>query len=133
MVSRDDIESYLIRMGLEHEEIDEGMFLVRSGSEDLPIVVHHSPPLLVLRLKVMDLPSDGEHLSQLYRTLLELNASDVVHGAYGIEEDELILSDTFQLDTLGFEDFQTSLESLQMAGSSHMDRIQTLASADVKG
>ena len=30
MVTRDDLESYLIRMGLDFEEVDEGMYLVQS-------------------------------------------------------------------------------------------------------
>ena len=136
MVGIEDVESFLIRMDLEYEEIDEGMFLVRSGEHSLPVVVHYTPPLLVLRLKVMDLPRDpeGDHgLGKLYRELLEFNAMDVVHGAYGIEETELILSDSLQLETLGFTDVQASLESLQMAASSHMDRIKSLASTKVEG
>jgi hypothetical protein len=133
MVSREDLESFLIRLDLEHEEIDEGMFLVRSGGEGLPIVVHHSPPLLILRLKVMDLPGGGAELGELYRTLLVLNATDMVHGAYGIEEGELILSDAMELETLDFVELQASLESLQIAASSHMEQIKSLAGAGVGG
>jgi hypothetical protein len=132
MVSRDDLESFLIRLDLDYEEIDEAMFLVRSGGEEVPIVVHLSPPLLILRLKVMDLPG-GADLSELYRTLLVLNATDIVHGAYGIEDGDLILSDTMELEALTFNQFQASMESLQMAASSHMERIRTLASAVVEG
>jgi hypothetical protein len=132
MVSRDDLESFLIRLDLDYEEIDEAMFLVRSGGEEVPIVVHLSPPLLILRLKVMDLPG-GADLSELYRTLLVLNATDIVHGSYGIEDGDLILSDTMELEALTFNQFQASMESLQMAASSHMERIRTLASAVVEG
>jgi len=80
----------------------------------------------------MDLPVDGSSREDLYRTLLELNAADVVHGAYGIEEGELILSHTFQLESLDFSDLQAALESLQMAASSHMEKIKSLASAPVE-
>jgi hypothetical protein len=132
MVTRDDLESFLIRMDVEHDEVAEGMYLVRSRTDDLPIVVNHSPPLLILRMKVMDLPVDGSSREDLYRTLLELNAADVVHGAYGIEEGELILSHTFQLESLDFSDLQAALESLQMAASSHMEKIKSLASAPVE-
>ena len=133
MVSREDLESFLIRLDLEHEEIDEGMYLVRSGGEGLPIVVHHTPPLLILRLKVIDLPKDARGLGELYRMLLELNATDLVHGAYGLEEGELILSDTMELESLEFIQLRASLESLQMAASSHMERIRSLLTADVEG
>ena len=133
MLTREDLESFLIRMDLEYEEIAEGMYLVRSREEKLPIVVHHSPPLLILRLKVMDLPEGGGSHEALFRTLLELNATDVMHGAYGIEEGDLILSHTFQLENLNFPELQAALESIQMAASSHMDRIRTLATAPVEG
>lgn len=127
MISREDLQSYLIRMDAEFEEVDDGMFLVHTDNNGAPIVVHHSDPLLLVRMKVMDLPDDSSGLAGLYETLLKLNASDVVHGAYGIEEGELILSDTLQLGNLDFEELQASLESVQLAATAHMSRIRTLA------
>jgi len=127
MVTREDLESFLIRMDLEYSEIEEGMYLVQHRNGEPPIVIHHSEPLLLLRLKVMDLPEGGENLTELFRTLLTLNATDVVHGSYGIEDGELILSDTLELETLDFVEIQASIESLQMAVSSHMERIKELA------
>lgn len=128
MVTTEDLESYLIRMDVDYQEVAEGMYLVRSRTDDLPIVVNHSPPLLIVRMKVMDLPREVD--SSLFRTLLELNATDLVHGAYGIEENELILSHTFLLETLDFQELQAALESVQMAASSHMERIRQLAPSE---
>ena len=133
MVTREDLENFLIGNNLDHEEVAEGMYIVRSRTDELPVVVNHSPPLLIVRLKIMDLPENGGNREELYRTLLELNATDVMHGAYGIEEGDLILSHTFQLETLSFPELQAALESIQMAASSHMDRIRTLATAPVEG
>jgi len=131
MVTREDLESFLIRMDLDWEEVDEEMFLVQSPSGG--VVVHLSDPVLLLRLKVMDLPANGAGLTDLYRCLLELNATDIVHGAYGIEEGELILSDTLELENLDFEELQASVESLQYAASSHLGRIKDLAGAADSG
>ncbi len=128
MVTRDDLESFLIRMDMDWNEVDEGMFLVQSPSGG--VVVHFSDPVLLLRMKVMDLPNGESDLGDLYRTLLELNATDIVHGAYGIENGELILSDTLELQTLDFEELQASVESLQYAAASHLGRIKDLAGAD---
>lgn len=134
MVSREDVEGFLIRMDLDYEEVDEGMFLAHSDNGGAGVVVHHSDPLLVLRLKMMDLPPEPEEeLIGLYRTLLELNATDIVHGAYGIEEGELILTDTLELENLDFTELQASIESLQLAASSHMGTIRELAEADSAG
>ena len=130
MVSREDVEGFLIRMDLDYEEVDEGMFLAHGDNGGAGVVVHHSDPVLVLRLKMMDLPAEPEdELTGLYRTLLELNATDIVHGAYGIEEGELILTDTLELENLDFTELQASIESLQLAASSHMGRIRDLAQA----
>jgi len=126
MVTRDDLESYLIRMDADFDEVDDGMFLVRTDNGGAPIVVHHSEPLLLVRMKVMDLPTDQQDLGGLYETLLRLNATDVIHGAYGIEAGELILSDTLQLGNLDFDELRASLESVQLAASSHVSRIQAL-------
>ena len=133
MVSREDLESYFIRMDAEYEEIAEGIYLVRSRSEGLRVVVDHSPPLLVLRLKVMDLEPGAGNREELFRTLLELNANDVIHGAYGLEENELVLTETLHLETMDFLELQAALESITLAASSHMERIRTLAAAPVEG
>jgi hypothetical protein len=132
MVTRDDLESFLIRMDLDFNEVDEGMYIVQTPNDGPPVVVHHSPPLLLVRLKVMDLP-EGSHLQELFRTLLVWNATDVVHGAYGIEEGDLVLTDTLELGTLDFPELQASLESMQMAASSHMETIKSLATAEQEG
>ncbi len=127
MLSREDLESFLIRMELEYEEVDEGMFLIRGENSGLPVVVHYSENLLLIRMHVMDMPEENEGSVDLYRTLLELNATDVVHGAYGIENGELILSDYLGLETLDFPELQASMESIGLAASAHMDRIRSLA------
>src|SRR5690242_15871379 len=98
MVTREDLESFLIQMDLEHQEVEPGMFLVQGRNSGLPMVVHHADSLLLIRLKLMDLPGGEDGKLELYKTLLELNATDVVHGAYGIEEKELIMSDTLELE-----------------------------------
>jgi len=132
MVTRDDLESFLIRMDLDFEEVDEGMFLIQPKNEGTPVVVHHTPPLLVARLKVMKLPEVRE-LDQLFETLLVWNATDVVHGAYGIEEGDLVLTDTLELETLDFPELQASLESMQMAAASHIKQIKELAGTGQEG
>ena len=131
MVTREDLESFLIRMDLDWNEVDEGMFLIKGQSGG--VVVHLSDPVLLVRRKVMDLPNGESDLGELYRALLELNATDVVHGAYGIEDGELILTDTLELQHLDFEELQASVESLQYAAASHLGRIKDLAGAADSG
>jgi len=123
MVTRDDVESYLHRMELEIEEIDEGMWVARNGTHGAGLVVNHSPPVLVFRAKVLDVPNDEKRSSQLFQRLLELNATDMVHGAYAIEEGDVILTEALELENLDFNEFQATVDSMQMALASHLEEL----------
>lgn len=123
MVTREDVESYLLRMQQEFEEVERGMWVVRAGGDGARLVVNHAPPLLLLRTKVLDVPGDQARCAELYRRLLELNAMDLVHGAYGIEEGDVILSDSLELENLDFNEFQASIDSMQLALASHLESL----------
>ena len=123
MVTREDVESFLLRMELEVEEVESGMWVSRTGDDGVSMVVHYSPPLLVLRTKVLDVPKDSTRCTELYRRLLELNATDLVHGAYGIEEDDIVLADSLELENLDFNEFQASVDSMQLAVASHLESL----------
>jgi hypothetical protein len=124
MVTREDIESFLIRAEVEFQELEEGIWYVHTGPSDAPeqpgVIVTLQTPVVVLRADIRDLPIDDEEQLQLYRRLLELNAKDLVHGAYGLEDGEIILSDTLELENLDFSEFRASLESLALAITSHL-------------
>ena len=127
MTSKEDLESYLLRMGVEHEELDDNMWLLKPA-ETAGVVVNFTPPVVLLRLKVMDLPAsaaDGK-LTAFYRRLLELNASDIVHGSYGIEGNEVVLSDALQLEDLDYSELRSSYESMVMAATSHVSALAEL-------
>jgi hypothetical protein len=126
MISREDFESFMIRMELDFEEIGESLWIVdpdRSGRAS--VVVSYSPPLVVMRSAVREIPGDEKERLALYGRLLELNATDLVHGAYGVEDGEVILTDALEVENLDFSEFQASLESLSIALSSHKDQLTT--------
>jgi len=127
MISREDLESFLIRTEMDHREIGESMWLVdpvKDAEEDHPaVVVSLSPPLVIFRAGIGMVP-EGDHARlQLFQALLELNASDLVHGAYGLEGDEVILVDALELQDLDYSEFQASLESLSLAVTSHVQQL----------
>ncbi|MFS8638845.1 MAG: YbjN domain-containing protein [Gemmatimonadota bacterium] len=127
MPTRDDLESYLIRLGVDYEEIEDGLWVLRS-TDGLAVVVQSSPPVVVLRLKVLSIPEEADSARQLalYRRLLELNATELVHGSYGIEERDVVLTDALDLETLDFEEFRSSYESLIFAATSHLPGLAEL-------
>lgn len=126
MTSKEDVESYLIRMGVEYEEVDDNMWLLKP-QDTAGVVVNFTPPVVLLRLKVMELPRSGDGLlAPFYRRLLELNASDIVHGSYGIEETDVVLSDALELEDLDYSELRSSYESMVMAATSHVQELAGL-------
>ncbi|MHB1223842.1 MAG: hypothetical protein ACYC2G_07315 [Gemmatimonadaceae bacterium] len=124
MVTREDIESYLDRLGAEgtsYTEVETGLWLVRPGGAlDLDVVVHYSPPVVIMRVKVMSCPEDDGRCAGLNRRLLELNAMDLLHGSYGIEGDDVVLTEALELSHLDYEEFLATYESMILALASHM-------------
>lgn len=124
MVTREEIETFLDRLapdGASYTEIEPGLWLVRpSGELDFDVVVNYSPPVVVLRVKVMNLPKDDGALAVLSRRLLQLNATDLVHGSYGIERESIVLTEALELSHLDFEEFLATYEGMTLALASHM-------------
>lgn len=124
MVTREDIESFLDRLAAEgatYREIEQGIWAVRPGGAlDLDLIVHHTPPVVLLRVKVMDVPANGDRGAVLNRRLLELNANDLVHGSYGISNGSIVLTEALELAHLDYEEFLSSYESLTLSLATHL-------------
>jgi hypothetical protein len=121
MKTKEDIESFLLRAELPYEEIADGMWIVGRVDELERIVVKYQPPVLVCRVNVMDVPA--EHKEELYQTLLALNADEMMHGAYGLEGDKIVINDALQLENLDFNEFQATIDDITLAVADHYPRL----------
>lgn len=122
MVTQDDVQSFLDRMesgGAVVEELEKGLWKVRT-SEEAEVVVSFAPPVLILRIRVMELPGDEARRAELFRQLLEYNAGDLVHGSYGVEGNYVVLTDALELESLDFSEFEASFDSLTLALATHL-------------
>jgi hypothetical protein len=86
-------------------------------------VVHYAPPVVILRMRVMEPPASDEKRSGLYRQLLEFNARDLVHGSYGLEGEHVVLTDALELADLDYTEFEASWDSLTLALASHLSAL----------
>ena len=77
--------------------------------------------------------ADDARLASFYRRMLELNAGDIVHGSYGIEAQEVVLSDALELEDLDFSELRSSYESLLLAASSHLPGLADLVPVAQEG
>ena len=116
MKSAEDIESYLLRVGASADRVDAGIWIVKlEANQNLAISI--AGPVVAFRLKVMDLPVGNRE--QLYRTLLTLNTSEMVHGAFGLESEAVVIVHALELENLDFNEFQAVIDDMTMAAAKH--------------
>jgi hypothetical protein len=117
-MAENKIEQYLIDFKFNYQEIGKNIWLLddfEQGLEGIAIMLNE--PLVVFRSVVMDIPD--ENRLELFTKLLELNAVDVLHGAYGIEKEKIVLIDTLEYDGMDVNEFRATLDSFSMALTQH--------------
>lgn len=125
MLTKEDIQSFIDRLeggSAEATELEPGLWRVRSqnGAE---VVVHYAPPVVILRTRVMEPPASDEKRSELFRQLLEFNATDLIHGSYGLEGSHVVLTDALELANLDYSEFEASFDSMTLALASHLSAL----------
>ena len=123
MKSAEDVESYLLRMGVPYEIVHPGFWLVKTDGP--PLAVSLAGPVLAFRLKVMELPRTGKE--ELYRTLLMLNTTEMVHGAFGIEGDAVVIVHALELENLDLNEMQAVIDDMSMAVAKHQPSLAHFA------
>ncbi|MDR0554115.1 MAG: YbjN domain-containing protein [Treponema sp.] len=115
---KNKIEQYLIDSALSYREISENMWLLEDGEHNLTgLAIMYDDPLVIFRIVVMDVPA-GNRL-ELFTKLLELNAVDILHGAYALENGEIVLINTHDYDTMDLGEFRSTLDSFSLALAQH--------------
>ena len=124
-MTRQRIESFLRTLGLSFDELDSDTWVINDeerGVENLIVV--HEDPVIIFRLKVTDL-SPGDHCA-LYAELLRLNGTDLLHGAYALEGDSVVLMNTLLSETIDIEEFQATLDAISLSVAEHYERLLPL-------
>jgi hypothetical protein len=133
MRTEKDVEAYLLRSNRRYRAVDgaEGQartFFVDSGDRTPPVAVLVDPPLVVLRVHVGDLTgAGGPGEAALFRLLLELNARQLVHASYGIEDKHVVLSSALELENLDFNEIQATLDEIDVALAQQLALLTTTA------
>ena len=122
MLTKEDVQSFIDRLdggSLETTELSAGLWRVKSqnGAE---VVIHYAPPVVLLRMRVMEPPAEAAKRTGLYQKLLEFNATDLLHGSYGLEGDHVVLTDALELENLDFSEFEASFDSMTLALAQHL-------------
>ena len=84
--TNEDLESYLQKLERRFERVDDGTYLVAGAPNQPPIALRVAPPVLVVQVPIGPAPrEETPQQARLFRRLLELNASDLLHAAYALE------------------------------------------------
>ena len=121
MKSAEDIESYLLRMGMAYDTMQPGIWVLKT--DGTPLVVSIAGPVVAFRLKVMDVPPAGPGREELFRKLLSLNTTDMIHGAYGLEGDAVVVVHALELENLDLNEFQAVVDDMSMAVAKHQAQL----------
>jgi hypothetical protein len=112
------IEQYLIDLMITYQQIDSNLYLLDDEDHSLQgVAVMQADPLVIIRAEIMDIPKDN--LLELYATLLEFNATDIIHGAYALDNKKIVLIDSLQYNNMSYEDFRATLDSFSLALTQH--------------
>jgi hypothetical protein len=140
MRTEKDVEAYLLRSNRRFRTVDGGAerggartFLVDSGDRSPPVAVLVDPPLVVLRVHVGDLTDTSSKTeTALFRLLLELNARQLVHANYGLEDKHVVLSSALELENLDFNEIQATLDEIDVALAQQLPLIAETAQGGLK-
>jgi len=117
-MAENKIEQYLIELKYSYREVKPNLWLLDDEENGLEgIVVMYADPLVIVQVQVMEVPKLNSH--ELYRKLLELNAGDMIHGAYGLESNKVVIIDTLRYDTMDYAEFRATLDAISLALTQH--------------
>ena len=125
--SNEDLEGYLLRLERRFERAEDGTYLLSMGVDRPLVALRVAAPVLVAQVDIGQAPADDNAGAVLFRKLLVLNATALVHAAYGIEGDKIVLSAALELKNLDLNELEAVLADLDMALANQVPTLREIA------
>ena len=117
-MAENKIEQYLIDLKYSYQEVKPNFWLLDDTEHDLEgVAIMYDDPLLIIEVQVMNAPQ--EKREEFFAKLLELNAGDMIHGAYGLDGDKVVIINTLEYETLDYSGFRAALDAISLALTQH--------------
>ncbi len=114
--TREDIERDLEARGRPFQILDDDTIIVPLTAGQTPAMVRVEPPVVVLQVNIGEVTfTDENKAMQFYRRLLELNATGLMHAAYGLDGTRVVLCAALALDNLDSNELEAVLADLSLA------------------
>jgi hypothetical protein len=121
-----DLEAFLIRLERPFERLADGTYVIGAGSPRPLVALKLAPPVLVVRAAIADAPSDLAAQQRIFRKLLEFNASALLHAAYGLEAERIVLSSALELASADLSELEAVLADVDLALAEHVPVLHEL-------
>ena len=126
--SGEDLEGYLLRLERRFERAEDGTYLISMGADRPLVAFRVAAPVLVAQVEIGPAPDEGAGAA-LFRKLLVLNATALVHAAYGIEGNRIVLSAALELKNLDLNELEAVLADLDMALANQVPGLREIGKA----
>jgi hypothetical protein len=124
--SNEDLEGYLLRLERRFERAEDGTYLLSMGADRPLVALRVAAPVLVAQVDIGQAPADDMAGAVLFRKLLVLNATALVHAAYGIEGEKIVLSAALELKNLDLNELEAVLADLDMALANQVPTLRAI-------
>jgi hypothetical protein len=126
--STEDLEVYLTRLERRWQKLDDGTYVLGLGADRPVAAMRVAPPVVVIQVEIGPAPqADPAVEAKLFRRLLELNGSDLIHAAYAIEVDLIVLTAALELENLDINELEAVLANIDMAIAEHVPVLRELS------
>lgn len=127
MATPEDLEAYLIRLNRRYERLEGGTYLVSLGVGQPPVALRVAPPVVVIQVDIGPAPKGRPEVeARVFRKLLELNSTDLLHVAYALEGDQIVLASALELANLDLNEIEAVLANIDMALAGHVPMLRNL-------
>ncbi len=122
-----DVEAYLVALGKPHDLVDVDTYSIRTGADTPPIGMRLAGDVLVLRVYIGEPPTlAGAEQAAFFRCLLEYNATELMHCAYGLEGGRVVLGAALELENLDLNEFEAAVADIDLALARHVPHLREL-------
>ncbi|MCA9646911.1 MAG: YbjN domain-containing protein [Polyangiaceae bacterium] len=126
-MSNEVLEGYLNKLERGFERSEDGTYLVSAGPHRPPIALRVAQPVLVAQVDVGPAPNnDAPTEAKLFRHLLELNASDLLHSSYALEDQRIVLTAALELANMDLNELEAILADMDLALTEHVPGLRSM-------
>ena len=117
-MAENKIEQYLIDLKYSFQEVSPNFWLLDDAEHNLEgVAVMYDDPLVIVEVQVMDAPRKKRE--EFFAKLLELNAGEMIHGAYGLDGDKVVIIETLEYEDMDYSEFRAALDAISLALTQH--------------